>query len=432
MNLKKIIAEIPAVPGVYLFKNKGGQILYVGKSINLKARLGYYGNLRQLGPKTGRMIKTADRVDWIPVESEIEALLLESKLIKKNQPPYNVRSKDDKSPIYIRITHEEFPRVLLARKNDWQKGDLLFGPFPSAKKVRGIWQFLRKIFPFCTCTKNRSRPCLYAYLGLCSPCPQEIIYQPEKLKKAQKKIYRQNITRLTLFLKGKNKNLIASLEKEMKLCSRQQRYEQAALLRNQIRSLAYLTRPFRLAGDYLKNPNLLADQHYQEINLLYLFLKKAGLEISRIPRRIEAFDISHLSGQEATGSMVTFLNGMPEKNLYRRFRIKKRGRADPVMMAEIIKRRLKHSDWGWPSLIVLDGGKPQLSAVSKSWPAGKKIPLIGLAKKKEEIIFLKSESFRTLRLSLDTPALKLLQRIRDEAHRFALNYHHLLRSKLID
>lgn len=456
MNLKKQVADFPAQPGVYLFKDMKGHVLYVGKSVNLKNRVAsYFHYFSSLGEKTKRLVTETTLIDYILVESEIEALLLESSLIKKHLPRFNQRSKDDKSPLYIRITKDKFPRVVTARLNEQKPGDLLFGPFPAGKTSKDILRLLRKIFPYCSCRKDRGRPCLYAHLGLCRPSPREIVKLPASQQEIEKRTYLKNISNLTRFLKGKRKNLISSLKREMRQKAKAFLFEKAALLRDQIQGLEFITQSFRPPRYYLANPNLLVDQRRKELVNLQKRLKKSGLPLTKIPARIEAFDISNLSGQQATGSMITFLNGEPEKKLYRRFKVnpcstlfprphprfagggqrdrEKGNRDDPAMMAEILKRRLKHHDWGLADLIVIDGGKPQVAACKKVLlKQSLMIPLIGLAKRKEEIIIHSKKGFSTLKIPRESPALHLIQRIRDEAHRFALAYHRHLRKKLID
>jgi excinuclease ABC subunit C len=433
MKLRKTLASIPKKPGVYLFKDRSSRPLYVGKSINLKNRLlSYFGHRSHLGEKTSLLLGKTTKIDFILVESEIEALLLEASLIKKYLPPFNARSKDDKSPLYIKISTEEFPKVLVVRKTEIKKDDLSFGPFPSSKSVRSVLRFLRKIFPFCSCKKETGKPCLYTHLNLCQPSPRAILKLPPEEKKKQKRLYRKNIRDLVKFLKGESKQLIESKKRQMERKSRQRFFEEAAKLRDQIGLLAYITQSFRPPTSYLKNPTLLADQRKAELTSLFEALKKSGLLLKKQPQRIEAFDISNISGQKATGSMVVFMLGEPEKSSYRRFRLRRKRGGDPAMMAEVLARRLNHPEWPQADLILLDGGKPQVSAIQELFASQNiKTPFIGLAKRKEEIIFLtQKKRFSNLRLDQDLPAIHLLQRIRDEAHRFALSYHRHLRRKI--
>ncbi|HUW21900.1 MAG TPA: GIY-YIG nuclease family protein [Candidatus Bathyarchaeia archaeon] len=432
MKLNQQAVVIPSVPGVYVFRDKNDRVLYVGKSINLKNRISsYFRNASLLGDKTRTMINSSRRLETILVESEIEAILLEARLIKKYLPKFNARAKDDKSPLYIRITNEKYPKVLIVRKGEVNKGDCNFGPFPSSKTVKSVLRFLRKLFPYCSCKKDIGKPCLFSDLGLCMPSPRTIRLLSGKEEEEQAKIYRENISHLVSFLRGQKQKLINSLEKKMCRESAKQNYEGASKLRDQIRSLHYITQAFRSPSYYLKNPNLLADQRNLELTSLLEILRKNGLKIKGILRRIEAFDVSNLSGTKATGAMVTFINGEAKKNYYRRFKIKRTKRDDPAMMVEILKRRFGHRDWGKADLIIVDGGKPQVKASVSLFEKLKiKTIVIGLAKRNEELIILNNKRYQTLRISRKSPALHLLQRIRDEAHRFAVSYHHWLRSKI--
>ncbi|MFC1789920.1 GIY-YIG nuclease family protein [Patescibacteria group bacterium] len=425
-------SQIPTQPGVYLFKKNRGEVLYVGKSVNLKSRLGFYFRpSSDLGPRTRLMVKRSQILDFILVDCEIEALLLEAKLIRKYQPEFNVRCRDDKSPLYIKISHEEFPRVKMARKKDCLKSDRIFGPFPSSQTVKRVLKILRKIFPYCTCSDNRGKPCLYAQLKLCCPSPRAIIKLPPLERKKKKRIYQQNIRFLIRFLEGKKNKVILKLERKMIQQSQLENFEAAEMTKQQISNLQYIQSRYRLPNHYLNNPNLLADLRFEEMSKLQKTLKKAHLPLKKLPRRIEAYDISNLQGQKATGSMVTFVNGEPERNFYRRFKISKKG-DDSLMMAEVIKRRLRHRDWPLPQLILLDGGKPQLSAVLALFSQNQfPVPILGLAKKHEDLIFKDKEKFVRVKVPLNSPALHILQRIRNEAHRFALKYHHHLRYRVL-
>jgi excinuclease ABC subunit C len=436
--MKPSYTSLPQKPGVYLFKDKRGRVLYVGKSVNLRSRVrAYFGDFSKLGPKTTRLVGQIQKIDYILVASEIEALLLEASLIRKHLPKFNARSKDDKSPLYIKISKEEFPKVLISRKNDFQKSDLGFGHCPSAKTVKSVYRLLRRIFPFCSCKKSLGRPCLYYHLGLCQPSPRAIIKLKGKEKEEQKMLYQKNIKNLVSFLQGKRSQLTKSFQKQMKKKAANKNFEEAARLRDQIQALQYITQAFKSPHFYLANPNLLFDQRRQELVSLFEILTLKGLPLKKIPARIEAFDISDFSGQQASGSMVTFINGEAEKNLYRRFKVgkgrPKERRDDSARLAEVLRRRFKHPEWGWPDLMIVDGGKPQVSVGQKVLElTGVEIPLIGLAKRREEIIFLKKGKFITLQIRKSQPAIHLVQRLRDEAHRFALDYHRFLRRKTID
>lgn len=422
---------LPTRPGVYLFKDSAGRVLYIGKAVNLKARVkSYFQKSVKLGPKTTALINQTAKIDHIPVESEFEALLLEAALIKKHQPRYNSRAKDDKRPLYIKITKEEFPKVTTARAKDLDEKAIFFGPFPYAQTVRQVLRILRRIFPFCSCKKNKGKPCLYWHIGLCNPSPRIIIKQPPKVASFQKRIYQKNIRYLTSFLKRKKSSLISQLKKEMEITARNENFEEAAKIRNQIERLEFITQPHRRIADYLANPNLLVDQRQEELRQLYNKLKQHFDKLKWPLQRIEAYDISNIRGKKATGSMIVFIDGEPEKTEYRRFKIRFEQKPDDVaMIKEVLKRRFAHQDWDYPNLIVVDGGKGQVNGAREILSQYKlrRIPIIGLVKRKEKVIIPGKE----VKLPKDSPALHLLRRLRDEAHRFALFYHRTLRAKTI-
>ena len=458
--LNSQLSALPLKPGVYIFRDKAGAALYVGKAVNLRNRVrSYFQEGLELGPRTAAMVEKIKKIEHIVVESEIEALLLEADLIKRLKPKYNVRLKDDKAYKYIKISKvkaqsakpssklkatrpEDYTKVSTTRKPD-DRG-LYFGPFPEGNTVREVLRTLRRVFPFRDCSEAKfkryqklGRPCLYGDLKLC-PAPCVGLISPED--------YQKNIKQLVLFLSGRRKNLVEQLEKEMEKASKEKNFEEAARLRDRIRSLEYVTQAFKPAKDYLEHPNLLEDQRQKELEELR---KRVGLE--KKIRRIEAYDISNIFGKWAVGSLVVFVDGEPDKSQYRRFKIKTvEGISDVAMIKEVLRRRLKRVQnskrkaqslvqsskfkkskdevfENLPDLILVDGGKPQVGAVNEILGEfGLTIPVLGLAKRKENVI---NSHLLTLYLKSDSPALHLLQRIRDEAHRFALSYHRKLRSR---
>jgi len=456
MGPQKQIRSLPLKPGVYIFRDKSGAALYVGKAVNLRNRVrSYFQKGLELGPRTAAMVEKIKKIEHIVVESEIEALLLEADLIKRLKPKYNVRLKDDKAYQYIKIsnvkaqmsklktaTPEEFAKVTTARKTYGQA--IYFGPFPEGKTVRQVLRTLRRVFPFRDCSEAKfkryqklGRPCLYGDLELC-PAPCVGLISPED--------YQKNIKQLVLFLSGRRKNLVEQLEEEMEKASKEKNFEEAARLRDRIRSLEYVTQAFKPAKDYLEHPNLLEDQRQKELEELR---KRVGLE--KKIKRIEAYDISNIFGEWAVGSLVVFMDGEPDKSQYRRFKIKTvEGVSDVAMIKEVLRRRLKRVQnskrkaqslvqssklkkskdkvfENLPDLILVDGGKPQVGAVNEILEEfGLTIPVLGLAKRFERII---KDDLSVIKLPKSSPALHLLQRIRDEAHRFALSYHRKLRSR---
>ena len=417
-------------PGVYSFKDRKGGVLYVGKSINVQERI--FQHLKAEGEKSKSMVSSSCKVDAIPVASELEALLLEAELIKKYLPKFNSRAKDDKHALYIKITKNDvFPKVLTSRKGDDSRS-LYFGPFPSSSTVKKVLRQIRKVIPYCTQKSTSRRECLYSHLRLCSPCPSYITKVKDKDNRYRlTKIYKNNINKIIDLLMGKKTSVKRKLEHEMNDASKRQHFEDAARIRNQITELEYITQPFRNPAEYMANPNLLEDLREREINSLYKALKN-NIENLNLPERIECFDVSHLSGTLSTSSMVTFMGGVPNKNFYRQFKIYgQKTNDDYYMMYETVKRRIKHfKDWGTPDLIVVDGGKPQITAAKKAFvEIGVNLPLVGLAKKLETIIVPRGEKFLEINLNNNDPAIHLLQRLRDEAHRFARKYHFKLRFK---
>jgi len=423
--------KIPETPGVYVFWLKS-KPLYIGKAINLKNRVKSYFSF-SLAPKTKRMIEEAEEISYIKVTSEIEALLLEAKLIRKFQPRYNSAAKDDKHPLYIQITKEEYPRVVTARKIAAKEPSLAFyGPFPSSKSVRGVLKFLRRIFPYAD-HKLSKRPCLYSHIGLCNPCPSAIERQEnQNAKEKMKRIYKQNIIYIKAVLSGKFKKVKNDLYKEMLNLAKNEEFEKAAYIREQIRRLDYITQVQTPASAFLENPNLFEDIRKEEIKDLKKLLSPY-LDIKGQLLRIECFDVAHLFGAHPTASMVTFIEGEAEKNFYRHFRIRQvKGQDDISSMKEVARRRSKYlSSWGEPDLIIVDGGKTQVGAFMQVFGESN-IPVIGLAKQFETIVIpiRQERGFKFIQKIVPKgPSLNILQRIRDEAHRFARRYHHFLLKK---
>jgi excinuclease ABC subunit C len=421
--------KLPENPGIYLFI-KDGTPVYIGKAKNLRNRVASYFNMNLLA-KTERMVKESDSLSFIEVTSELESLLLEARLIRSFFPKYNIAAKDDKHPLYIIITREKYPRVITARKIDLNKGSTLasFGPFPSSGSVFSVLKMIRKIFPFSD-HKIGNRGCLYSHIGLCSPCPSIIMLEKDASKQQllQKK-YLNNIRMIKGILSGKFEVVKNILFSDMEKLAKEEKFEQAAEIKNKIIALNYITQPQTPTEYFIENPNLFEDLRYKELENLQNILGKNGLVVGSL-ERIECFDVAHLAGTNPTASMVTFVGGQPVKALYRHFRIlQKKGQSDTDSMAEVVKRRLKHlKDWGKPDLIIVDGGKAQVSVFKRSLKR-LNIPLVGLAKRFETLV-IPTEVEGVLNMSEHrlnrSPALNLVQRIRDEAHRFARRYHHKL------
>lgn len=422
----QVYKNLPENPGIYVYFKKGFPI-YIGKAVNLRGRVSSYFRLN-LEIKTAKMISEAEEIGYINVTNDFEALLLEAKLIKSYQPKYNIISKDDKHPLYIVITKEEYPRIITARKNDLIKikSQSIYGPFPSSTSVKSVLKMLRRVIPYCE-HKLGNRPCIYSQIGLCNPCPNEIEHGTNHL--ILKKKYLINIRHIKTILNGSASKVIKELETEMQKFSSDENYEKAANIRNTIQKLNYIISPKASIDSYLENPNFAEDVREKELKDLKNILINKGLIVKSL-NRIECFDVAHLHGSSATASMVTYIKGVADKSYYRQFKIMQKNRQDDYSsMLEISTRRKKHlADWGIPDLIIVDGGKGQLSVFQKGFE-GEKIIIVGLAKRFETLVIptklLNSNSFIEFKLSKG-PALNLIQRIRNEAHRFAQNYHHKL------
>lgn len=429
---KKNILSSPSKNGVYIFLDRKKKIVYVGKSIKLNERLKSYLTT-PLGKKTKLMISEASFFSFTVVNSELEALLLEAHLVKLYKPKYNIQLKDDKHPLYIKITNDKYPKVLTVRKKETSEySAVYFGPFPSSQNVHSVLKTLRRIFPFST-HKIGKRVCFYNQIGLCNPCPNVIENSPNRQKILLTKTYKKSITNIKKFLNGKLKKVKNSLIKEMILSSKKQDYEKSEKIKQQINKLDYITQPITSANYFLSNPNFVQDVRNNELlqlkNLLKYYFK--NLKVNRI----ECYDIAHLSGVSPAASMVTFVNAEPEKTLYRHFKVnQKNSKSDTDSLSEIGKRREKHfPSWGIPDLIIIDGGKGQVSSFLDI-TVKHNIPVIGIAKQNETLIIPITSKGKKEYKQLFLPkglVLNLIQRIRSEAHRFARRYHyHMLKTKL--
>jgi len=538
--------ELPQKPGIYIMKDKDEKIIYIGKSKSLKNRVKSYFQKNLDRPKTQVLMSHFNSLEYIITNSEKEALILEANLIKKHRPRYNIRLKDDKRYPYVKITDEDFPRLVITRNIG--KSGTYYGPFTDVTSVRKSVKFLKQLFRIRTC-KNMNGPCLNSQIDLCyAPCSGEI----------SKEEYREKIDKIDLFFQGKYTKIIKDLEKEMKEASKVQEYEKAAVLRDQINSIkgvmekqfvefeneldqdiiaiAYTNtnavvvvmsiRDGKIIGkdDFLmdgskhttsdevisafikqyyginrhipkeilleedipdktlieewlsdlrgnkvslkipqkgnklrlvrmasKNAEIIKNQKQKMENSL-IELKKY-LKLEKLPRVIEGYDISNISGKLAVGSKVSFLDGKPNKKQYKKFKMQTPGPNDFAMMKELLERRLKPLKEYYedkrekeknnetpkalelgeePNLILIDGGKGQLGMAYKVLKEYNltHIPIIGLAKEFEEI-YIPNSSFPII-IPQDNPALYLLQRVRDESHRFAITYHRNLRTKKIE
>lgn len=453
---KKRLKNIPDLPGVYIMKDKKGDTLYIGKAASLKKRVSsYFKRDSDLSLRTRLMVEKVADISFIVTGSEPEALITESAFIKRYKPRYNVALKDDKSYPYLKLTvNEDFPRLILTRKKRDSSADqsseaqkakeeverkpvprsfseggshsakaddeaIYYGPYTDVKLLRKALGIMRGIFPLRTCRRMTKKVCLNYHIGQCSaPCIEAI----------NKDAYSDIVKEQKLFLEGKRERLIDELSKKMKKRAEQKDYEKAAILRDRITALSIVPRTIRRARyretAFIKKK---AKPYDEIVALKYL------LGLRRVPRKIEAFDISNIRGKEATGSMITFIDGQPSKDNYRRFKIRDvKGVDDYKMMREIIRRRyerVKSEKLPCPDLIIIDGGKGQLNVASLTLEqlGFRRLPVIGIAKRFEHIYLRRRRE--PIIFSQHSPILHLIQRLRDEAHRFAISYHRKLRSK---
>lgn len=418
-TLQKTLKNLPHAPGVYRYRDRTNAIIYIGKAKDLKKRVSQYWQRDAVGPKTQLLVSQIKSIEVTETASEFDALLLEARLIHQYRPKYNVVLKDDKSPLYILLTlSERLPHVYSMRKTDLpkkiKKADALFGPFQSAGVVRSLLRQLRHSVPYCTQKRRTGKPCFYYHLGLCNPCPSDA--------RTNAVLYRKNIYRLKNILSGKSTIVLTQLEKEMRSAAEKSRFEEAATLRDHIENLRGMVSKRYDPMLYTQSDSAVEDIYGNELKNLGSVLGVANLS------RIECFDISNTGGKYATGSMVVLTNGRKDTKEYRRFRIRRADTPnDFAMMAEVVKRRFSHPEWQLPNLLVIDGGKGQVAAVKNIVTD---VPVVGLAKRLEEIIVpLPDNRWRILRLDLTSPGLHVVERVRDEAHRFAISYHRLLRKK---
>jgi len=423
----KKVKTFPRIPGVYLMKDSAGVVIYIGKAKSLRSRASsYFGGTARSEMRTSVWIDEIADIDYLECDSEVDALLTESRLIKDIQPRHNKELKDDKTFPYLQIfTREEFPRVEVTRE-PLKSGVKLFGPFPSAGSLRGAIQVLQKIFKFRTCSLDIEerderwkwfRPCLLASINQCTaPCNLRI----------SKEAYRKDIRRLIMFLEGNKKKLLKQMEDEMREAAKALRFEEAGRLRDEIQMLQSLDRRGDL--DIHAQPEVFHIDPKKGLEGLRRILK-----LSKIPQVIEGVDIAHLGGNQTVASLVQFIDGLPFKPGYRRFKINDvPGIDDFRSIHEVVSRRFRRLDddmLAQPDILLIDGGKGQLNAAVSAFRSQDIKPpiLLSLAKRDEEI-FLPGRS-DPIKLSRHSFALRLLQYVRDEAHRFAQHYHHILRDK---
>ncbi|MBQ3430654.1 GIY-YIG nuclease family protein [Candidatus Saccharibacteria bacterium] len=431
---EKKLKTLPSAPGVYFHKNKAGEIIYVGKAAVLKNRVRqYYQHPKNRDPKTAALIEEIFTTDWIVVDTEMDALFLESEMIKRYMPKWNILLRDDKTVSYVRIDmNSEIPYVSMTRQ---PLGDdaRYIGPFYAKNTIATALRILRKIFPYYN-KPYTGKKTLETDLGLTPGI---------EVGKMTPKEYHKILKNLIRYLEGDREELLKDLESEMKKEAAAGNFERAAELRNEF---------FGLKG--LKKKIVFSDKEFLDISSDQALLQlKKLLDLPEPPRRIEGYDISHQSGQDVVASMVVFSNGAADRSEYRKFKLRAQKNDDTGSLKEVLTRRLKHQEWELPNLVILDGGTPQVSALlplleeqnipvigrdksgdhSKSAPVKIVIPMKNpKISSADEISEKSSENppkFKTVELAPDSHIARLIARIDEEAHRFAITYHTLLKRK---
>jgi excinuclease ABC subunit C len=428
-SLAEKARSLPREPGVYLMKDARGRVIYIGKASSLRDRVGsYFQPSTRLDFKKSGLLRDVVDFDVVPTESEVEALLAENRLIKDIQPRYNARLLDDKTFPYLMVTiGDEFPGVYVTRQ-PMTRGVKLYGPFTSVHALKDAVTHLQKAFRFRTCHLEISesdekrrffRPCLlYAIRQCTAPCADRI----------DRASYGQDIRRLLRFLDGERTQVLREIEKEMEEASAGLQFERAARLRDELRALRALGKRAGKGEQQYWQPEAFVSDPKEGVAAL-----QAVLELTEPPRIIEGIDIAHLHGGEMVGSKVCFIDGMPFKNAYRRYRIRHGlGNNDYASIQEVVSRRYREAGTNnelYPDLILIDGGLGQLHAAMDVFKLmDVKPPMVISLAKKEELIYVQART-EPVRLGRNHPGLRLLQYVRDESHRFAQHYHHILRRK---
>lgn len=437
-TLKAKLKDLPKKPGVYFHKNAAGEIIYVGKAAVLSNRVRqYFQKARVRDPKTDALVAEIADIDYMIVDSEIEALFLEAEMIRRYMPRYNILLRDDKAMSYIRIDYDsDYPTVSTTRR-PLDDGAKYYGPYSSLTTVRQALKLLRRVFPYATRKMSgQKRATLHYHIGL-DPGLEEGRTSLDE--------YRANLRKLMAIIEGRRKTIEKELEKEMRRAAKRHDFERAAKLRNQLFTLQNLSKQV-----------LFSDKEFMDISKDHALSELVALlSLNAFPKRIEGYDISHMQGTDVVASMVVFTNGVSDKSEYRKFKTKINHNNDFYNMHETLTRRLSEKNvksWGLPSLVLIDGGKGQLDAAlrARDERGHGGLPFIGLAKREEQIVVVKgrsnvtlneselrrlrgfateSEDFILINLPHTTNVVKLLQRIRDESHRFAVSYHSVLKGK---
>ncbi len=417
--LKAKLKTLPAAPGVYFHKNQAGEIIYVGKAAVLKNRVRQYFQKSEKDPKTEALVAEIAMTDWIVVDTEMDALFLESEMIKRYMPKWNILLRDDKNVTYVRIDLKSDIPTVTTTRNPLGDDARYIGPFYAKITIATALRILRKIFPYYD-KPYTGKKTLDTDLGLTPGI---------EVGKMSPKDYRKILRNLIRYLEGDRQTLLQDLEREMQDEATKGNFERAAELRNEL---------FGLQG--LKKKIVFSDKEFLDISSDQALAQlQKLLRLPRPPKRIEGYDISHQSGQDVVASMVVFTNGAADRSEYRKFKLKKQQNNDTASLQEVIARRLKHANWDFPDLIVLDGGEAQVGAILpllKNANDGATIPVVGRDKSGDhsksaavKLVIPTAKGFSTTELSQDSHIARLIARIDEEAHRFAITYHTLLKRK---
>ena len=410
--LKQKLNKLPVEPGVYFHKNKAGEIIYVGKAAVLKNRVRQYFQKTKKDPKTEALVAEISDTDWITVDTEMDALFLESEMIKRYKPKWNILLRDDKAVSYVRINfNDEVPYVSFTR-NPLDDKATYIGPFYGKTAVERAVRILRRVFPYYD-RPYTGRKTLNTDLGLTPGI---------EINKTTLKDYKRNLKKLVRYLEGDREKLLKDLEKTMKEEAKKGNYELAAEARDQLFGLKELKKKIVFSDkEFL---DISSDQALRQLQEL--------LKLPEPPRRIEGYDISHQSGENTVGSMVVFLNGTAARSEYRKFKVRTSKNDDLKSMQEVLTRRLKHPEWDFPDLIILDGGVNQVKAVLPLVEPYH-IPVIGRDKSgdhsKSAKVRLVIPDSPMVELASSSHIARLIARVDEESHRFAITYHSLLKRK---